>query len=513
VGITGAAVSGWLRKRRDVTVAVAIFSLILIAIIWGTVIAEGQAEKSEAIAAAFKQNSNLAVAYEEHVARTLKGLDAVTLFIRYEYQEHGRAMDVSRYLAGGVIDSKLFSILSVVDERGDVVLSSNKVPPTNYRDREHFQVHLRRNADELYIGKPVFGRISSTWQIPITRRILKPDGSFGGIVVLSVDPGYFTRFYQKADLGNDGIVTLAGLDGVIRARRAGHALTFGEDISASNLLAERGKSPAGNFLDRDTAGSSAHYMSYRTLAEYPLVVAVGAAEVDVLGGYVQNMNRADRVALLVTFVITVFAALLILALMRQKRVASALADDIVVRKRLEAELREMATTDMLTGLPNRRHFLARLEEEHARLRRRDVTHAAVLMLDLDHFKRINDTFGHPTGDAVLEHVASLISGEVRSIDTASRLGGEEFAVILAGATDAAALEFAERLRRTVASVPTEHDGHAVAVTVSIGIAAMTARDTAADAALARADTALYRAKQAGRNRVEVVADVTSAAAN
>jgi diguanylate cyclase (GGDEF)-like protein len=506
VVLSKAAVWRWLRKRRDVTFAVAVFSLTLIGIIWGTVIAERRAEKSEAIAGAIKQNSNLAVAYEEHVVRTLKSLDAVTLFIRYEYQEHGRAMDMARYIAGGVVDPKLFSILSVVDENGDIVLSSRKVPPTNYRDRDYFRAQLQRHADELYIGKPVLGRISHTWQIPLSRRILKSDGSFGGIVVVSVDPGYFTRFYQKADLGKEGLVILVGLDGIVRARRAGQELSFGEDISVSNLLAQRASSPTGNFLDRDSPGSPARYVSYRTLPEYPLVVAVGAAESDVLAGFMQNIARAERVALLVTFVIAVFAALLILAVLRQKRVAAALAEDISVRKRLETELRAMATTDMLTGLPNRRHFLARLHEEHARLGRQDVQHAAVLMLDLDHFKRINDTFGHATGDAVLAHVASLICGEIRSIDTASRLGGEEFAVILTGATDSAALEFAERLRKKIASSPTAHEGHAVTVTVSIGIAAMTARDTAAEAALARADTALYRAKQAGRDRSELITD-------
>jgi diguanylate cyclase (GGDEF)-like protein len=406
-----------------------------------------------------------------------------------------------------VIDAKLFSILTIVDEKGDIILSSKNVPPTNYRDRDYFQAQSRSAGDDLYIGRPVLGRVSHTWQIPVARRITNSDGTFGGIVLASVDPGYLTRFYQKADLGKNGLVILVGLDGIVRARRSGNALSFGEDVSGSNLLTERAQRPNGNFLDREAPDSPPRYVSYRTLSEYPLVVAVGEAESDVLAGFLQHISRAERVALLVTFVIALFGALLIFALLRQKRVAAALAEDITVRKRLETELRAMATTDMLTGLPNRRHFLARLHEEHARLRRHDVQHAAVLMLDLDHFKRINDTFGHPTGDAVLAHVASLIGAEVRSIDTAGRLGGEEFAVILTGATEAAALEFAERLRRKIASTPTHHEGHAVTVTASIGIAAMTLRDAAAETALARADTAMYRAKAAGRNRIELVADL------
>ena len=125
------------------------------------------------------------------------------------------------------------------------------------------------------------------------------------------------------------------------------------------------------------------------------------------------------------------------------------------------------------------------------------------MLDLDFFKRVNDTYGHATGDEVLRQFARLISNEIRLIDAAGRFGGEEFAVILPGATPPAAFEFAERLRRKVAESVTEHEGARIRVTVSIGVSSMRRDDHDAEEALARADLALYRAKAAGRNRVEV----------
>ena len=177
--------------------------------------------------------------------------------------------------------------------------------------------------------------------------------------------------------------------------------------------------------------------------------------------------------------------------------------DITERKRLEAELRELAITDTLTGLANRRHFLARLEEELARVQRLDALHTAVLMLDLDLFKRVNDEYGHLTGDAVLVHFATLMREELRKIDTGGRVGGEEFAIILAGADLAAAQVFAERLRQKIAGTPLLHQGLTIAVTVSIGISDLNATDTSADAVLMRADEALYQAKRNGRNRVAV----------
>ena len=177
--------------------------------------------------------------------------------------------------------------------------------------------------------------------------------------------------------------------------------------------------------------------------------------------------------------------------------------DITEQKRLEADLREMAATDMLTGLPNRRHFLAQLEQEKARVSRAEEKCAAVLMIDIDHFKQVNDSFGHATGDQVLRHLATLMREGLRKIDTVGRLGGEEFAVILPGADAPAAEIFAERLRTQVAETPAQHENRSIPLTISIGVTEIKPGDDSADDALTRADRALYRAKECGRNRVTV----------
>jgi diguanylate cyclase (GGDEF)-like protein/PAS domain S-box-containing protein len=183
-----------------------------------------------------------------------------------------------------------------------------------------------------------------------------------------------------------------------------------------------------------------------------------------------------------------------------------LAWDFAESKRLEAELVEMATTDFLTGLTNRRHFIKRVNQELERLKRFDIPRAAVLMLDLDHFKKINDNYGHAAGDSVLKHFADLIRGELRQIDSSGRLGGEEFAILLLGTDIPSAEHFAERLRNRVADSKMTHDGQNISITVSIGIAALEASDASPEAAIKRADNALYAAKNQGRNRVCVNMD-------
>jgi diguanylate cyclase (GGDEF)-like protein/PAS domain S-box-containing protein len=606
-------------KRRSGTAAVIVaFGLTLVGALWGLILVEGREERGDVVASAVKQNSNLAVAYEEHVARTLKGLDGVLLFIRHEYRRAGPAIDIARYADDGIIDDRLFSILSITDERGNIVKSSQPAAQASYADREFFKVHrLRRDRDDLHISTPVLGRVTGTWQVPISRALFRKDGSFAGVVVLSVDPGYFTRFYQKADIGAQGVVTLVGLDGIARARRVGNVLSFGDDMSATTLLKAQASSAIGDFLSLGGIDDIPRYVSYRTLSGYPLIVAVGTSRDEVLAEYKRGRNRDFFLATMLTGVIFVFTAMLVVAIHRQERAAIDLAtsearfratfeqaaigiahisldrcyiavnrkfcdmlgytpeeligtpatsvthpedrddegrfreellggraeslsaekryvrkdggviwtnrtvslvrdhageplyflrviEDITKRKRLEAELLALATTDALTGLPNRRSFMSRLEEEYARLHRFNSHPVAVLMLDLDYFKSINDTRGHAAGDQVLREVAVLIRDATRRVDLCSRIGGEEFAILLSGATTDAAREFAERLRARIAAAAIVHEGHAISVTASIGISAMLASDESADASLLRADGALYHAKDFGRNQVKVV---------
>ena len=179
--------------------------------------------------------------------------------------------------------------------------------------------------------------------------------------------------------------------------------------------------------------------------------------------------------------------------------------DTTEKRRMHDELRVLATTDFLTGLPNRREFMNRLAEEQERLQRDIGACTAVLLLDLDHFKRINDEYGHAAGDAVLRQLSELMRQDQRKIDMRGRIGGEEFAILLPGATLGKAAVFADRLRQRIADTPMcLGDGLHLTVTVSIGIAVMGGRQPGGDAALVRADQALYTAKRGGRNRVVLI---------
>lgn len=176
--------------------------------------------------------------------------------------------------------------------------------------------------------------------------------------------------------------------------------------------------------------------------------------------------------------------------------------DITERKRIESELQELATTDGLTRLANRRHFMSCLEAHFAYLRRTNGLPAAILMFDLDHFKAINDRWGHAVGDEALRHFAGILRMELRTADMAGRLGGEEFAALLTLSDQEGACVVGQRIQRRLASQLLAHGQETIPLTVSIGVTELRMEDPDSEAALSRSDQALYRAKKNGRNRIE-----------
>ncbi len=167
-------------------------------------------------------------------------------------------------------------------------------------------------------------------------------------------------------------------------------------------------------------------------------------------------------------------------------------------------LESLAQLDGLTGLLNRRTMDERLTKEWQRAKRTG-NGSALVLLDIDHFKNINDRYGHAAGDLVIRTIAQSIQAEARGMDIASRYGGEEFVILLPQTDIGGAAQFAERIRARVAAAVGYHETHALQVTISLGVAIFSMQDNNVDQWLARADRALYAAKAAGRNQVMVAA--------
>lgn len=175
--------------------------------------------------------------------------------------------------------------------------------------------------------------------------------------------------------------------------------------------------------------------------------------------------------------------------------------DITNRKELEQSLQTLAITDGLTKLYNRLFFTAKLEEEFQRSERYRAP-LSLMLLDIDRFKRINDTYGHQAGDAYLQALADLVTRSIRLVDIAARYGGEELAVILPHTGSEAAVTLAERLRSLVEGFELSFSGRTIGTTISIGVAThLPGSSRTTDEFLTEVDNALYAAKRGGRNRV------------
>jgi len=180
--------------------------------------------------------------------------------------------------------------------------------------------------------------------------------------------------------------------------------------------------------------------------------------------------------------------------------------DLTERKELEEKLRAQAMTDPLTGVFNRRYLQAQATTEISRARRQNLP-IALIAIDIDHFKHINDTYGHDAGDDVLKNFTKIVTKLLRQEDLLCRVGGEEFAILLPNTSLSQAEQVAERIRRTTAATPinvtAEHAEQALWLTASLGVTTILDNEKALKPALKRADIGLYQAKENGRNQVVV----------
>ena len=313
--------------RRRLFLPILTLTLLVLGLLWAAVLLKAQAEEEVVIQSIYTENLNLARAFEEHSVRTIKSVDQTVLFLKHQYEKYGDKVDIAEYVREGMIISGLFNQLGVIDENG-IYIKSNL--PNHKRvdlsDREHFRVHRETDSGQLFVSKPVLGRASGKWSIQMTRRINKPDGSFGGVVVISVDPYYFSDFYRGVDLGRGGVVSLVGSDGIVRARRAGDDASVGQDLSSGQLMKQVAQAPSGSYRAVSVADGVTRFYSYRTLKEYPLTVAVGVDEREALASFDARRRGYLIYVLGVSLVVVFFGAYTIHLLQRQYRISQALRE-------------------------------------------------------------------------------------------------------------------------------------------------------------------------------------------
>jgi diguanylate cyclase (GGDEF)-like protein len=382
------------------------------------------------------------------------------------------------------------------DAAGNSVLDSRWVlpPKLNVSDRDFFQVQQQQKDAGLFLSKPFMPRVGDFGQpsIALSLRLDDANGNFAGIVAATLRLSYFHQLFEDSILGDHGTLTLLRTDGTVLMRQPYHRDNIGRTLAGGHSFAPLVRSDYGTYVDVAVLDHIERLYSFRRIGNYPLVVVVGLATEDIYAGW---RKRAFAIGM-VTVVLDALTIMLSLMFSEQLR----------RRFAMERQLQTLAWFDALTGLPNR----AQLNKETLRIltnASRNSSQVAILFIDLDRFKRVNDTQGHSTGDEVLSEIARRLRNYVRGEDVIGRLGGDEFLAVLQNCDVHRAAHVAGRILQALYQPITVNAKYDTSITLSasIGVSLYPHDGQDADTLLRNADMAMYKAKSTGRNQVHFYA--------
>ncbi|MGC1251392.1 MAG: GGDEF-domain containing protein, partial [Xanthobacteraceae bacterium] len=240
----------------------ALLGLIIVAILWAGVGLMFHRDLQQDYASVVQRNENYALLFQENVLRSIGEIDKTLLYLRRRVEALKDTTDYQKIVESADVHSDIIVQVAITDSKG-IAHASNAVKelakPIDISDREHFKFQVNNTSDTLFISKPVVGRASRKWSVQLTRRFLNKDGTFGGVVVASMDPAYFTSFYDQVNLGADTSVAMIGSDGVVRSEGGGAIaqLALGQNLSSTDLFERLQNISDATFVEpRSTAEDS-----------------------------------------------------------------------------------------------------------------------------------------------------------------------------------------------------------------------------------------------------------------
>lgn len=309
--------------------AVALFGVVLLALLWVAIVVNLGFVRQRLVEDARVNTASLARVFDEHIQRTIAGLDQTLVYLRAEYRQDPQHFDLNRSIANNVILKRVSVQIARIGANGR--LEDSNVPGfqrMDLSDREHFRVHRDGVDDMLFISKPVLGRASGKWSIQLTRRLDDTAGRFAGVLVISLDPYYLAQFYGSVDLGDHGAIALVGRDGILRATSQGDGRLLGHHLPEGPLMAAIRAGGAATLASPGPMDDVARVLSVRALPDLALAVVVGRSMEDVLEAYHDAVATHVAVGMAVTLVL----GLAVLVLYRMVRNQEAIAQDLAVKK-------------------------------------------------------------------------------------------------------------------------------------------------------------------------------------
>jgi diguanylate cyclase (GGDEF)-like protein len=501
-----ASVRGWPRRLTEPQILSPVLAVVLLGVIWGTTLNLVKVERAGAERAAAASSLELVETYEAQVLRALREIDQTLKFVKFAYEVRQEPNALRDLKVRGLLPPDLLFVVSIADRKGDVVASTRPSTPGKLADTGYFQQQRQSQSDGLSVGRPTRSPGAKEWMLQFSRRLDASDGTFAGVVTVDVEAAYFVSGYEQAKLGEQGVLGILGTDGIFRARRTGDIVSAGDAIDYKSAVPGTDQNVPETPVLADSWDHVQRYTSARQLYDFPLAVIVGLSEDEQLATARRNMRAYLWQAAAASVVLILVIASL--GRMSWRLVQSRLRESeakVAYAERVEY----LAYHDGLTTLPNRSLFSKLLTQGISQAHRYNRK-LAVLFLDLDRFKQINDTLGHDAGDLLLQEVGKRLKTCLRDSDAVARLGGDEFVVLLPELDEEKYAAMVARKILAAIGTPLSLAGQEFRVTASVGISIHPQDGLDEQTLMKNADIALYQAKGEGRNNFQFYSDKLNA---
>ncbi len=389
-----------LTRLVDGRAILCVLAALLLGYVWISSYYQLQTARIDAIDSVKRDANNYARIIDEHTSRTILSADQASIFLANRFNEVDMQLDLHEFAQSGMFVGDMINQVAIIDAKGDLAISTLPSKKINLSDREHFRVHAVRDSGRLFISKPVLGRVSQKWSIQLTRRANLPDGNLHGVVVISLDPFYFTRFYEDIKLGASGLITVARDDGTVVARRTQTKSDTGQDISKGEAFRAALEKGRGDLVAVSTLDKKERIFAYRKLRDYPLVVLVGMGLEDALQPYEIRRAETIRLATIISLLVLSFTAFAVFMygrlLASQKQAIASNATKSALLLELEARQAELkASSSSLNAILENAADAIITTNEHGEIE--SFNHAA------------EQIFGYPAQDIIRSNFGRLTS--------------------------------------------------------------------------------------------------------
>lgn len=480
-----------------------LMTLILLLILWSATFSVTATKRQSAESEVRDSSAQMAETFHAQLVRALREIDLTLALLAFALESNEPTRALSLLAENDLLPPDLLFEISIYDDDG-LLLAARPDAPGILPEELAYLLDTRTESGATKVSASVYDPARDSWQITFSRRYPGPDPAQQRIINIAVAAEYFVSSYETERLGDSGLLALISDSGDVLVRRSGDTLAYGDPINFDNIPPELLAGDGQLVEFTHPADNVPRYYATQSLFGFPLSLVSGLGIEEQLAQNTAEIRTIYLQSLTASLILVSLMALLGRSSWQLHRSRARLMEEQVAHSR---QVEHIAFHDGLTGLPNRSLF-SRLLIQSILEAKRSRQKLAVLFLDLDRFKLINDTFGHEAGDDLLKEVSRRIQGVLRESDVVARLGGDEFILMLRNTgSDAEILDIADKLLKIVCQ-PYHLAGNEAVITVSIG-ASVYPQDGLDEQTLTKnADTAMYQAKQQGRNQVMLFSQVS-----